>query len=332
MIQNHQVKPLEREVQHPLPDSIRGLRTRGMLPFHVLFIVVCALFIVPLAYIVSISLTSNQEIADHGYRLIPDSFNTLAYSYIFRSAKQLLSAYGVSILVTTFGTAASLLVTSMLSYALARPDNRYRRVISFFVFFTMLFNGGLVPTYILVTRYLHLKDTILVLILPYLVNAWFVLLMRSFIAALPLSLTEAAKIDGAGEFKTFFVIIIPLAKPALASLGLMIAFTYWNDWWLSLLYIDAERLSPLQYLLYRINANIAALTEQLSTIVNVNIRDIPSEPQGQDLRLHQLPDCSQPVRLRHPEGHCRRTRHRREWREDAAGPESSARGREGEAA
>ena len=276
--QERPIEPLERAAQNPTTDSARRPGSRSMLPFHILLVVVCMLFVIPVVYVISISLTSNKEIADHGYRLIPESFNVLAYSYIFRSSKQLLSAYGVSILVTTAGTAISLLVTSMLSYSLARPDNRYRRVISFFVFFTMLFNGGLVPTYILITRYLHLKDTILVLILPYLINAWFVLLMRSFIAALPLSLTEAAKIDGAGEFKTFFAIVIPLAKPALASLGLMIAFQYWNDWWLSLLYIDAERLSPLQYLLYRINANIAALTEQLSTSVNVNIKDIPSEP------------------------------------------------------
>jgi putative aldouronate transport system permease protein len=247
------------------------------IPLHIVFIILCVVFVIPLLYIISISVTSDIDIANNGYLLIPRKISTLAYEYMFKTPKQLLRSYGVSGLVTVAGTVFSLLFTTMLSYTLARQDYKFRRVISFFVFFTMLFNGGLVPTYILMTRYLHLKNTIWVLILPYLINAWFVLLMRSFISTLPLSLVESAKIDGAGEFKTFFVIILPLAKPALAAVGLMIAFNYWNDWWLSLLYIDVNKLIPLQFLLYRTMSNIMYLTQQLSTSVSVNIKDIPTE-------------------------------------------------------
>jgi len=247
------------------------------LPLHFVFLVLCVAFIIPLLYIVSISFTSDIEIANNGYLLFPKKAEVTAYTYMFRTPDQLLRSYGVSGLVTVGGTMLSLLFTTLLSYTLARQDYKFRRPVSFFVFFTMLFNGGLVPTYILMTRYLHLKNNLLVLILPYLVNAWFVLLMRSFISTLPLSLVESAKIDGAGEWRTFFSIILPLAKPALAAVGLMIAFNYWNDWWLSLLYIDVDKLIPLQYLLYRTMSNIMYLTQQLSTSVSVNIKDIPTE-------------------------------------------------------
>lgn len=247
------------------------------LPQHALFVILSMVFIIPLLYIVSISFTSDTEIANHGYRLIPLQFTTTAYDYLFRTPGQLLRSYGVSLLVTVTGTIASLLLTTLLSYTLARQDYRYRSIVSFFVFFTMLFNGGLVSTYIFMTRYLQLKDNLLVLILPYLVNAWFVLLMRSFIATLPLSLVESAKLDGAGEWRTFFSIILPLAKPALAAIGLLIAFNYWNDWWLSLLYLDNMNLIPLQFMLYRIMSNVSYLTSQLSMSVSVDLKDIPTE-------------------------------------------------------
>lgn len=244
---------------------------------HLCLIITAVLFIIPILYIISISFTSDIEIAKSGYSLIPKSIDTLAYEYLFKTPKQLLTSYGVSIFVTVFGTLASLLLTTMLSYTLSRPDYKYKNAMSFFVFFTMLFNGGLVPTYILITRYLHLKNNILVLILPYIINAWYVLLMKGFLVTIPVALIESAKIDGSTEMNTFLKLILPLARPAMATIGLFIAFTYWNDWWLSLLYIDEDRLIPLQYLLYRTMSNIMYLTQQLSASVSVNIKDIPTE-------------------------------------------------------
>ncbi|MGQ9631006.1 MAG: carbohydrate ABC transporter permease [bacterium] len=142
----------------------------------------------------------------------------------------------------------------------------------------MLFNGGLVPWYILIVRYLHLKDTLWVLIVPYLVVPWFVLLLRTFFQQIPISLIESAKIDGASEFRIFFSIIVPLSKPALATIGLFICLRYWNDWWLSLLYIEKENLVPLQYMLYRMMANIQFLTSQLTTTaVDIDVGKLPNE-------------------------------------------------------
>jgi putative aldouronate transport system permease protein len=241
------------------------------------FAALCVVWVIPILYIVSISFTRDPDIIEYGYRLIPKNVSFTTYGYLFQTSKQLLNSYAVSLLVTGTGTALSLCVTTMLGYALCRPDFAYRRFFSFIVFFTMLFNGGLVPTYILITRYLHLKNNILVLILPYVVNAWFVLLMRSFLTTIPLSLVESAKIDGASELRTFAAIVLPLSKPALATIGLLIAFNYWNDWWLSLLYIDVDTLIPLQFLLYRTMSNIMYLTQQMSSQMSINIANLPTE-------------------------------------------------------
>lgn len=244
---------------------------------HLVLITASILFLIPILYVISISFTSDSEIIRYGYTLIPRKISVLAYEYIFKTPKQLLNSYSVSIFITVVGTGLSLILTTMLAYMVSRPDFKYRKQMSFFIFFTMLFNGGLVPTYMLITQYLHLKNTIWVLILPYVINAWFVLLMRSFLSTIPMSLLESAQIDGSSEFQTFFFIVIPLSKPALATIGLLISFNYWNDWWLSLLYIDERKLLPLQYMLYKIMSDIEFLTQQMSANVNVSLKDIPSE-------------------------------------------------------
>jgi len=163
--------------------------------------------------------------------------------------------------VTLVGSSLGLLIMAMLAFALARRDFKFRKPLSFYVFFTMLFNGGLVPWYILITQYLHLKNTIFALILPYLVIPWFVLLLRTYFAGLPTELFEAAKIDGASEWRIFYKIAIPLSTPALATVGLFSMLQYWNDWWLALLFIDDKKLYPLQYLLYTIQSNIDAISQ-----------------------------------------------------------------------
>ena len=244
---------------------------------NVFFSLICIVWIIPVLYIVSISFTRDPDIIEYGYRLIPQNISFRTYDYLFQTSRQLLSSYRISIVVTSAGTLLSLIVTTMLAFALCRPDFAYRKAISFLVFFTMLFNGGLVPTYMLISQYLKLKNNILVLILPYVVNAWFVLLMRSFLTTIPLSLIESAKIDGAGELRTFAFIVLPLAKPALATIGLLIAFNYWNDWWLSLLYIDVDALIPLQFLLYRTMSNIMYLTQQMSSQMSISIANLPTE-------------------------------------------------------
>jgi putative aldouronate transport system permease protein len=149
-----------------------------------------------------------------------------------------------------------LFLTSMTAYCLSRRDFKWRNQFSFFFFFTTLFNGGLVPWYLLLVNYLHLKDTILALIIPLLLNVFYIIVMKSFMSSIPEAITESAKIDGAGDFLIFMRLIIPLSKPALATIGLFIALGYWNDWYNALLFISDEKLMPLQYYLYRMLGNI----------------------------------------------------------------------------
>ena len=223
---------------------------------HAVLTLVGLTCLIPLILVVSISLSDELRLAKEGYQLLPVGFTTFAYEYILQEPRQILRAYGVTAFVTTVGTVAGLLVCSLLAWPLARKDFRLRGPLSFYVFFTLLFNGGMVPFYILVTRYLGLKDNIFVLILPYMVTAWYVLIIRTSFAQLPTELLDAARIDGAGEWRVFFQIVVPLSKPVLATIGLFFVLRYWNDWFLALLFIDDSSMYPLQYLLYVLMANI----------------------------------------------------------------------------
>ncbi len=257
--------------------SRRSARASGAL-IHTVLAAFAALCIIPLWAVISISLTAESSISVDGYSLFPKAPSMLAYRYVLKNPELIARSYFISIIVTASGTLLSLLVISLVAFPLSRPDYRYRRPLTFYVFFTMLFNGGLVPWYILVSRYLDLKNTLAVLIVPYLLVPWFVLLLRTFFSQLPMSLFESAKIDGAGEFRSYFTILLPLSKPALATIGLFICLQYWNDWWLPLLYIEDEALVPLQYMPARMMANITYLTTQMTnTFISVNLSDLPNE-------------------------------------------------------
>ena len=245
---------------------------------HALFILVSAFCLMPFFYVISISLSTEADIAKEGYSLIPKTLTSFAYKYVLQSPDLLLNAYFVSISVTVLGTLISLLVTSMLAYTMSRSDFRFGNYISFAVFFTLLFNGGLVPWYILIKRYLHIDDTLMVLILPYVILPWHVLLMKGFLSNIPLPLIESAKIDGASEWRIFFKIVIPIATPSLATVGLFIAFIYWNDWWLGMLFIENAKLTPLQFMLYRIMNNIQFLSTSLkSGNISIDVSAMPNE-------------------------------------------------------
>lgn len=245
---------------------------------NLIFILVSLCCVVPLLYILSASFTSEVGLALNGYTLIPGEFSTSAYEYIFKSPKQLINSYIVTVSVTVFGTFFSLLFTSMLGYVLARKDFKFNASLSFLTLFTLLFNGGMVPTYILLNNYYHLGDSIFALILPYIIMPWHVFLMKGFFGDTPMSLIEAAKIDGANEVGIFFRIVAPISKPAFAAVGLFIAFTYWNDWWLSLMYINDPELNSLQYYLYRIMNNIQFLVTSIQAgNVSMDVSNLPNE-------------------------------------------------------
>lgn len=223
--------------------------------------VICIIWIIPLVMILSASLTEEATLVNSGYQLIPPKFSLDAYKWLGNDPSRLINSYGVSIVVTAVGTVFGVLIMALLAYVLSRSELKLRTVLTFVVFFTMLFNGGLVPYYINMTRVLALKNTLLALILPYLVTAFYVLLLRTYFSALPKDLLDAARVDGAGEWRIFFQIVIPLSTPALATVGLFTMLQYWNDMYQALLFIENQQLYPLQYTLYKLLVNTQMLNE-----------------------------------------------------------------------
>ena len=229
---------------------------------NIIFIIYSLICILPLFLVLSVSFSDELSIAKNGYSFIPQKFSLTAYSYLFLNAKGILNAYGVTIFVTVVGSVLSVIIIALYAYPLSRRDFKYRNTFTFLVFITMIFSGGLVPWYLVCTRVLHLQNTIGALIVPYLMNGWYVLIMRTFFSTtIPESIIEAAKIDGAGEFRIFAVVVLPLAKPAIATIALFNTLFYWNDWWLPLMLINDDKFVNLQYIMYRITTNIQYLTQ-----------------------------------------------------------------------
>ncbi|MDQ0193778.1 carbohydrate ABC transporter permease [Paenibacillus wynnii] len=252
--------------------------------------------IIPFILVVSSSLSEESTIIEKGFQLIPSNFSTEAYSLLFKFPAEMLRAYGVTISVTLIGTVVGLFLTSMTAYVLSRRDFKWRGRFSFFFFFTTLFSGGLVPWYLMIINYLHLKDTLLVLILPMLMNVFYIIVMKSFMSSIPDAITESAKIDGAGDFRIFMQLIVPLSKPALATIGLFIALAYWNDWYNALLFISKSELMPLQYYLYKMLGNMDGMRKAMmasGAVVNTNI---PTE----SLKMAMTVVATGPILLAYP--------------------------------
>lgn len=240
--------------------------------------IICLLIVIPFLLVVSVSLSKENDIVLNGYRLIPEHFTIDAYKYVFSSAQMVIDAYIVTFTFSIITMFFGVLLMAMLSYALTRNFLRCKTLLVFLLYFTMLFSGGLVPTYILNTRVLHLDNTILIYILPALINPWYVFMMRTFFQGLPNELSESAMIDGANEYTIFFRIVLPLSKPILATVALFIFLAKWNDWNTALLYIQNQKLISLQYLLQRIMENIALVQNMnMGTLTYTNAIDIPSE-------------------------------------------------------
>ncbi len=244
---------------------------------NLIFILLSLCCVIPLLYILAASFTSELSLQLNGYKLIPDEISFGAYEFIFKFPEQILNAYGVTIITTVVGTVISLLCTSTLAYVISRRDFKLRNIFSFMATFTLLFNGGMVASYIINTQWYHLSDKIWAMILPYVILPWHVFLMRSFFNDTPMELIDAAKVDGATEFFIFFKIVAPISKPAFATVGLFTAFTYWNDWWLSMLYINEDKLTSLQYYLYQIMNSIEFLKTGAMASLRVDFSKLPSE-------------------------------------------------------
>lgn len=254
-----------------------GLSNKYNFIFVIILTIISITIIIPLMYIVSISFSSDRSIVEYGYRLIPKEFSWDAYKYLLSAPEEILNAYGVSISVTICGTFFGLFLTTTLAYLMIRKDYKYSKFTTYFVFFTMLFNGGTVPWYMVMKNVLHIDNTFFALFIPYSVSAWFTLLMKGFMSNVPFEIIESGTIDGASEITIFTKLILPICKPALATIALFYAFMYWNDWWLAMLFTEGNKLVPLQFMLYRMLNNLDFLLKNLSTALNVDFTSIPSE-------------------------------------------------------
>jgi putative aldouronate transport system permease protein len=243
----------------------------------IFFSVAC---ILPFVLLIASSFTDNAVLDTHGYAFIPKKWSIGAYRFIFLQNTEIYRAYFMSILVTSIGTLSGLMISAMLAYPLSRTSLRGRRALSLYVFFTMLFSGGMVPTYLLYVRYLDIKNTLFAQLIPsLLVNGFNVMILRTYFSSnIPTAVIESAKIDGAGEMRTFLRIVMPMSTPILGTIGLMIGLGYWNNWYNGLIYITDPQYYTVQNLLYKIMLEIQFLmqTTSMSSNSDAIIANIPT--------------------------------------------------------
>lgn len=252
-------------------------KTAGQLILNGIFIIMCLLVLYPFIMLISASLSNEADLVKYGYKLIPKRIDLTAYKLIFENPAVVFNAYKITIIFSIIGTVAGVLCMSLIAYPLSRKDFRSRNKVSFYLFFTMLFSGGLVPSYILNTQYLHLNNTIWIYILPFLVSPWYVFMMRTFFAGIPNEIIESARMDGAKEFRILFQFVYPLSKPVLAAIALFTLLERWNDWMTALLYIDDSNLISLQYLLQSMMKNAEMIMDAQNAGVTMDMETIPSE-------------------------------------------------------
>ena len=259
--------------------SNRVRKDSATITFNVLgytFITLVALIcLLPFVFMISGSFSDENLIRLQGYSIFPRGFTLEAYQSVFKFPEKIVHAYGVSILITVVGTGIGLFILTMAAYVISRRDFKYRNSFSFFFYFTTLFNGGMVSTYIFYIQYLHLKDNLLALILLGMLSVFNLLIMRSFVGSIPVELIESAKLDGAGEFRIFRSIILPLSKSGLATIGLFMALHYWNDWYNAMLYINSAEKYPLQYMLYDM-LNQAQSLARIAAQAGIKVDSLPT--------------------------------------------------------
>ena len=245
---------------------------------HIILIILCFAIIAPFIILVSASFSDEMQLAKEGYGLLPRGTSLEAYKFVFKNPRTITDAYAVTIFVSTCYTLMATFLMACVAYPLTKSDMVGRNQLNFYFYFSSLFGGGLIPMYILLTQYLHLNDTLWVYLLPHLISPWYIFMMRTFFKNIPGEISESAYIDGANEYTIFFKIIIPLSKPVLATVALMMFLAKWNSWMDSMLYMEKERLMMLQYQLQRIMNNIKLLqNSEVDVSQLISAKDIPGE-------------------------------------------------------
>jgi ABC-type sugar transport system, permease component len=259
---------MEAAVKTKPQAKLSGSNPKNLLPswaqwsVNIVFILYTILCIIPILLLLMVSFSSEDAVMREGYKFIPSVFDTGAYDFLFEDFRQVARSYGITISVTVIGTVLSMVMVAMYAYPISRRDFPHARFFTFIVFFTMLFGGGLVPWYLVYVQLLGLKNTLWSLIMPLLIPAFWVLVTRTFFAtSVPSAVLESARIDGAGEIRIFFQIVMPLSLPVLATVALFQTVTYWNDWFLSLVFITNNENVSIQYLMYKTMQNVQYLAQ-----------------------------------------------------------------------
>lgn len=254
--------------------------------FHVILAVFALCCIIPFIFVIIISFSSEESIRSIGYSFIPEAWTLDNYKYAFAKLPQIWRSLFNSVYITVIGTVLGTFICALYSYALYRPDFKFRKFFTFFSFFTMIFSGGLVPTYVISKQILGLSENYAALIIPLLVSPFNIIIMRTFfMTSVPLELVEAARIDGAGEYSTLFRIVAPIAKPGIATIALLNALAYWNDWFQSLLFIHTNKqLQPLQALLMELQKNAEYLNRMAGQLGAAAVMEAAKMP-SQSLRM-----------------------------------------------
>ncbi|SFT23834.1 carbohydrate ABC transporter permease [Paenibacillus sp. BC26] len=248
-------------------DKFNRIGTATNISFNLIFIVLALLCLVPVLVVLSVSLASEDSIRNDGYHLIPTAFSGEAYHYIVKQGKMIGQALGISVLVTVVGTVLGVMLTTSMGYVLSRPNYKLNGLLTWIVFIPMVFNGGLVSSYYINSNLLGLKDTVWALILPLAVSSFNVIICKTFFrSTIPDALIESAEIDGSSQLRIFFSIVLPISLPVLATIGLFLCFSYWNDWFQSMLYINNQNLYSLQALLNSLMSNVDALAKNASSM------------------------------------------------------------------
>ena len=248
-----------------MQNSYNSIKSSTNVLFNAILTVLSLLSVIPFLFVIIISLTDEESLAMNGYRFIPEKWSFYAYEYIVSAGENIIRSYGVTILVTVTGTLLGLLLTGTYAYALSRKTYAFRSFFTKVITIPMLFSGGMIANYLIVTKVLMLKNTIWALILPLCLNSYNIIVLRTFFkTSIPDAVIESAKIDGASEWRVFFQIVIPMALPGLATIGLFLTLGYWNDWFNAMMYMDDKTWIPLQYLLIQIESSIDWLASNKS--------------------------------------------------------------------
>lgn len=260
-------------------------RQRTSIWIHLFFICFSVICIIPFMTVVSASFSDEKDLMLNGFPVWPRKWDFTAYAYLFENPEIIVNAYSVTIFVTLIGTFLGVLFMAMVAFSLARDTSRMKKILTYYIFFPTLFNGGLVPSYIINTQYLHLTDKLIALIIPSLINVYHIFMLRTFFNQLPVSLFEAAKMDGASEYTIFWKVAIPLSKPSLATIAFLNALTKWNYWYNCMLYIRDDDKVTLQYLLQRMMKDLQALQEEMTNVpAMAEFSNLP----GENLRMAML--------------------------------------------